>query len=40
MNQIRKKEEEKDHFQALARKHHAEEMVLSHNVHMMHTIST
>ena len=36
MKQIRKKEDEKDHFQALAGKHHAEEMVLSYNVHMMH----
>ena len=40
MKQIRRAEKEKGHFEALARKYRVEEMVLSYNVHMMHTIST
>ena len=39
MEKIRRAEEERDHFRAVS-KHHAEEMVLSYNVHMMHTINT
>ena len=39
MKQIRKAEEEKDHFQELVRKHLAEKMVLSCNVHIMYAIN-